>query len=207
MAKRRAPGGGRKSKGPTVPFSMRVPVEMRDELSAAATKRSKQRKMKISDTEEMLIRLRTSFARERDEARDPAMRALGFLFAEAAEQVHLGVPWRSDPFLYRAVKIAISRLLDALEPKGRVKASKQWKEAFAKFAKERIFDGRVPLKAWIDQFSESPEALAKHAVSTVLVVFNRTPMGLSTMKVVSYDKFGIEDARRDLQIKTQGEKS
>ena len=204
--RKRVPGGGRKPQGEfsglTVPFSVRMPATMRDELKSAARKRGKK------EGQELLRRLQDSFTQDRDRARDPAMRALCFLFSELAENAHLGVPgWRLDPFLFRAVKIGIGRLLDALEPRGEIKAPSRWKEAFANFAKDRIFDGHMPMKAWMDQISASPEALAGHAVSTVMVAFNSTHLRLSTMRMdYSKSKYGIEAARRDLGIKRQGKK-
>jgi hypothetical protein len=199
--RKRAPGAGRKPQGEfsrlTVPFSVRMPATMRGELKNAARKRDRK------EGQELLRRLQDSFTQDRDRARDPAMRALCFLFSELAEAAHLGVPgWRSNPFLFQAVKIGIGKLLDALEPPGEVKAPSQWKEAFADFAKDRIFEGRVPVKAWMDQISASPEALASHAVSAVMVAFNSTHLRLSTMRMdYSKSKYGIEAARRDLSIK------
>ena len=186
----------------TSPLTIRMPADMRKELEKAAKARRR------SVSQELMRRLQDSFTRDRDKARDPAMRALSFLFSELAEDVHLGVPrWRSDPFLYRAVKVGIGRLLDALEPPGEVKAPKRWKEAFANFAKDRIFDGRMPVKAWMDQILASPEALAGHAVSTVMVPFNSTHMlRLSTMQV-EYSKYGMASARRDLSVKVTGGKT
>src|SRR5262249_31367426 len=64
-----------------------------------------------------------SFARERELNRDQPTRALCFLFSEIIKD--LSGPERSDwyrsPFLFRAVKISIAKLLDALEPKGEMR--------------------------------------------------------------------------------------
>jgi Arc-like DNA binding dprotein len=201
--RKRAPGAGRKPQGEfsqlTVPFSVRMPAAMRNELKKAARDRGRK------EGQELLRRLQDSFTQDRDRARDPAMRALCFLFSELAENAHLGVRgWRSDPFLFRAVKIGIGRLLDALEPPGEVKASSRWKEAFANFAKDRIFEGHMPVKAWMDQISASPEALAGHAVSAVMVPLNATHLRLTTMRMdYSKSQYGIEAARRDLSIKRE----
>ena len=147
MAKNRRAGGGRKPKGDfsklVAPLSIRMPAEMRKQLEAAARANGR------SLSQELLRRLRESFHRERDKARDPAMRALCFLMAETAhhavgyhkikphppkgltlEEAALGeitleeIPmfdWRSNPFFYRAFKIAFIKLLNALEPQGEIK--------------------------------------------------------------------------------------
>ena len=120
MKKRKhAPGQGRKPKGDfsrlTVPFSVRMPATMRNELKKAARERGR------TEGQELLSRLQGSFNREREKSRDPAMRALCFLFSELAVAVHGNMPepdWRSDPFLFRTIKIGIAKLLNALEPKG-----------------------------------------------------------------------------------------
>jgi hypothetical protein len=98
---------------------------MRGELEAAA----KANRTNIS--QELLRRLQTSFNRDREKARDPAMQALCFLIAEVAQQtagmttpdmrIARILEWRTDPFYFRAFKIAVGKLLDALEPKGEIK--------------------------------------------------------------------------------------
>jgi hypothetical protein len=72
-----------------------------------------------------------SFYRDRDKARDPAMRALCFMIAETAHQavgIHGGKQedspigsWRDNPFYFRAFKIAVGKLLDELEPPGPIR--------------------------------------------------------------------------------------
>ena len=118
--KRRAAGGGRKSQGPVTQLravmSIRLPTEMRGELQKAAKANGN------SVTQELLSRLDASFKQDRKNYRDPATKALCFLFSELAERVHAGTPdWRSDPFLFRAFKIGVTKLLNNLpEPKGKI---------------------------------------------------------------------------------------
>src|SRR5437868_5676678 len=112
MPRKRAPGGGRKPSPytPRAQLTIRMPDDMREQLEAAANQRD------WSLTDELLLRLRVSFGREREERREPAMRALCFLMAELAG--HIVGPaaargkselalydWRSDAFFYRAFKI------------------------------------------------------------------------------------------------------
>jgi hypothetical protein len=125
MARKRAPGGGRKPIGPRVAraqLSLRMPDDLRTELEAAAATRGR------SLTQEMLGRLRESLARERIDRQDPAMRALCFLFQDLAETIHARQPeirrdfkWHRNPFMFRAFKLGVAKLLDALEPPGEIK--------------------------------------------------------------------------------------
>src|SRR3974390_1784966 len=117
--RRRATGAGR---NPSAPFrhsaaqlTVRMPDDMRARLDAAARKKG------WSLSQELLWRLRVSFEKEnyRDQ-RDPATRALCFLIAETAQRVHFNVPleWQRNPFLFKAFKLAVATLLDALQPPG-----------------------------------------------------------------------------------------
>ena len=92
---------------------------MRARLDAAAQKKG------WSLSQELLWRLRVSFEKENyADQRDPATRALSFLIAETAQRVHFCIPveWHRDPFLFRAFKLAVATLLDALEPAGAAKS-------------------------------------------------------------------------------------
>lgn len=131
--RKRAKGGGRKPKGPfselTSPLSIRMPVSLREELENAAQTSGR------SVSQELLRRLSNTFNRDREKARDPDMQALCFLIAETARQA-VGIPipdqlktkktldWRNNPFFFSAFKIAVGKLLDALEPTGTVEAPK-----------------------------------------------------------------------------------
>jgi hypothetical protein len=127
MARKRAPGGGKKPKGEfaqlTSPLSVRMPASLRDELEAAASESGR------SVSQELLRRVQDSFHRDRDKRRDSALRALCYLLAEVVEIVSDAAwsppdarrQWQSDPFVFRATKLAFSKLLDMLEPKGEIR--------------------------------------------------------------------------------------
>src|SRR5437899_2314055 len=87
--RKRAKGGGRKPKGPfselTSQLSIRMPKSMREELVSAAQASGK------GLSQELLDRLSNTFDRDRENARDPDMRALSFLIAETARQA-VGIP-------------------------------------------------------------------------------------------------------------------
>ena len=114
--RKRAPGGGRKPSGPfrhsAAQLTVRMPDDMRARLEAAAQKKG------WSLSQELLWRLRVSFEKDNyADHRDPATRALCFLIAETAQRVRIGirVEWHRNPFLFRAFKLAVAKVLDALE--------------------------------------------------------------------------------------------
>ncbi len=235
MAKRkRAPGGGRKPRGQFAklnsPLSIRMPKEMRTELAAAA------RKGRKSVTQELLRRLQDSFHRDRDKNRDSALRALCFLIGEVAESVSTLGPirtddlrplWRSDPFLFRAFKLAVGKLLDALEPTGELRTPVTAEVARSVEAKIGL---KVPPESveFMLKTYESPEALSNQVflfLWTALhggaasaseamkgrvreVMLRENPQLLGTFdNMWDQEFYGMSAARRDLQIKLQGEKS
>jgi hypothetical protein len=170
----RAPGGGRKPKGEFAklgsPSSIRLPPEMRDQLEAAAQRSGR------SLSQEMLARLDSSLNRDRNKAVDPAMRALCFLFSQLAYSIHWNMPnWRSDRFLFKAIKIGITKLLDALEPSGQIKLPDFWKVHAAWVTDESAFEGNESLMKALAAMRESvipaiqsPESMADYAVREIL---------------------------------------
>lgn len=150
MARKRAPGGGRKPKGPArmrSQLTVRMPDDIRGELaSAVAAKRKRLPNWTLTD--ELVGRLRASFIRERERERDPPLRAWCFLISEVASFIHYETPnWHKNPFWYRAFKFGLIGLLDALEPQGEVRRPKD-------------------LDPSTDE--ETPEAQAEMAVNIVL---------------------------------------
>jgi hypothetical protein len=129
MKRKRAPGAGRKPTGPfaqnAAQLTIRMPTDMRKQLAVSAARRQNGAGWSLS--QELLYRLQHSFDRERDERRDPANRALSYILAEIISFVAgaAGAPyseWRSDPFAFRTIKLAFALVLDALEPKGKIRA-------------------------------------------------------------------------------------
>jgi hypothetical protein len=125
--RKRGPGGGRKPSGPfaknDAQLTIRMPADMRKQLELSAARRLDGKGWKL--TQEMLHRLQRSFDRERDEQRDPTNRALGYILSEVISfvvSVTGGENWRSDPFAFRAVKLAFGLVLEALEPEGKIRA-------------------------------------------------------------------------------------
>jgi hypothetical protein len=156
MARKRAPGGGRKPVGPTAAraqLSVRMPDDLRAELEASAAKRGR------SLTQEMLWRLRVSLNRERIDRQDQVMRAYCFLFTDLAEKLHFRQEgkWHRNPFTFRAFKLAVGKLLDALDPPG---------EAKSPFVK--LKDSDEPLHQQLVEWFKTPESAATHAAALTL---------------------------------------
>ena len=175
--KRRAPGGGRKPQGEVSRLrsvmSFRMPEEMRDELQKAAKESGR------SVTQELLRRVQESFDQDRKNYRDPATKALCFLFSDLAENVHGGTPdWRSDPFLFRAFKIGVTKLLNNLpEPKGKIEPPRLRKFLLDRLSADDPMNETEHVKNWRKQLTrmmKSPEALAKSAVENTLAGYFKT---------------------------------
>jgi hypothetical protein len=132
MARKRknAAGAGRPAKGDFTNLasvlSVRMPADMRAQLEASAAQRNKGKGWSL--TQEMLHRLQRSFDRERDERRDPAVRALCYLLAELIEFVKATADtpepnaWWSDPYAFRVIELAFAKFLAAEKPAGEVRA-------------------------------------------------------------------------------------
>jgi hypothetical protein len=145
------------------------------------------------------------------------MRALCFLIAQMAGQVagltdQKGRPlfhWRTDPFFFRAFKLAVAKLLDALEPVGEMRPPQLMLDA------QLQAEGRQGVAA-VKMFKatyETPEARANNAVETFMSFLMRPSFDEEwsnqtapnhTAKV-RREYYGFLDARRDLQLK--GDKS
>jgi hypothetical protein len=172
----------------------------------------------------MLARLNRSFSRDRDKATDPAMRALNFLFSTLAYSVHWNKPnWRSDKFLFRAIKVGICKLLDALEPSGEAALPDFW-QVFASLTDDPASNAAIrAVREDIVKAIQSPEAMADYAVWMTLHAYlsPRTQnwealRGVAGMpgwdgefddQVLKHQEnqyYGMKDARRDLAMK--GEK-
>lgn len=217
MAKKRAPGGGMKPRGEysglTSVLSLRMPAEMREELEKAARARSRKENKDISLSQELLGRLRRSFVRDSNEARDPALQAVCYLIGEVAEGVTSPFPirfgnlrplWRSNPFLFRAFKLAVGKLLDALEPKGEIKTP-----VTLEVAKGHTLDLTFP--SFVANRYQTPEALADFVAAGIWQALIRTtPLTVMDPRITRWDlnvDYDMDRARRDLSVKPQGGKS
>jgi hypothetical protein len=189
--RKRAPGAGRKPKGDKAmpSFTWRMPADMRSKLEAAAKKNG----LNLSD--ELLRRVRTSFSIEREQERDPALRALNFVIAQLAERISSGMyvadrkarlllqeDWRTDPFKFAAFKFAVGKLLDALDPPepeytGDLSAAelaaikKRARQESEKWAAEKFGPEFVKI---VNEIHKTPEAYGSHTFGALWDQLTRT---------------------------------
>jgi len=215
MMRKRATGGGRKPSPhtPRAQLTVRMPEDMRAQLEAAARKHGGDWTL----TDELVGRIRTSFLREREQDRDPAMRALCFLVSQLARHIvgpgrMPAATWRSDPFFYEAFKIAVGQLLNALTPPGRAKRYKVTLTA----------KGTHSADEHVHRYAASfqnTEARAAHTVDLILSLLREIPDSISSLlrdeeikkltalaPSVERQLYGMADAARDLAIRPQSNK-
>jgi hypothetical protein len=131
MARKRAPGGGRKPISATAarPLTIRIDDDLRGQLEAAADRRAKQKRkqgLNWNLSQEILHRLRWSINKEREDRRNPVMRDLCFLISDMASrelQIDFSEQrsWHRDPFIFRAFRSAVAKLLERLQPPGEMR--------------------------------------------------------------------------------------
>jgi hypothetical protein len=132
--RKRASGAGMKPRGEFAglgsTLTVRMPANMRAQLELEAAARDR------SISQELMRRLQESFHRDAEKTRDPALYALIFLIVAIAERLEGGIliatgkarseilsEWRTDPFKFKAFKIAVGKLLDGLdEPRGKLQS-------------------------------------------------------------------------------------
>jgi hypothetical protein len=220
MPRKRAPGAGRKPAGPISGklsnFSTRITKETRSALESEASATGQS----ISQVAERLIRAGLTSSRDRD----PAMRALCFLIAQLAGHIvgpklmevegsKSEIPlycWRSSPFFYRAFKIAVGQLLDALEPRGPIR---QYDRVIT--TNEAELD--PSLKRYLESF-KTPEARAEYSVDYILTAFRSVPHWTEAVReeqrkfvsdaenpTLTREFYAMPDAARDLAIKPKSQ--
>ena len=182
-------------------LSLRMPAKMREELEKAAKKQGR----KLS--QEVLSRLNYSLDESRRKSRDRTVRALSYLIEEIAEGVTLGAHsigkfpdlwplWRSNPFLFRAFKLAVGQVLDGLEPRGKIKSP-----ATLRVAKHIELDLTEP--RFVADIYKSPEALADFVATGILHALTRTTLKKREDRKTRWDwdgDYAMESARRDLSL-------
>ena len=125
-ARKRRPGGGRKPAGDIhgkiETFSTRISRETRQALDDEA-RRSGQ---SVSQVAERLLIL--GLKTKRDREKDDPMRALSFLIDQLAITVSAypaggaALNWRTNPFIFKSLRLAIYGLMKRLAPPGEIRA-------------------------------------------------------------------------------------
>jgi hypothetical protein len=188
-----------------------MPADMRAELDAAAQRRG------WSLTQELLWRVRLSLSKERLDHHFPATRALCFLIGEIARQVSYLPPqeeWYRDPFMFKAFKLAVAKLLDALEPAGEMRSPWTNAEASSELVKWEIDSWKTPETAANRAASLTlqslfqPAKLSEKAKSVFRQVSKLSPdnAGIMDLLVEQLERtfYGSSDARRDLGLDKKG---
>jgi hypothetical protein len=205
----------------TSSLTIRIPEDMRKRLeSEAATKDE-------SVAQVLLWHLRRSFNRDREVERDPAIRAFCFLFAELSDRLRWGAGpppaiWERNPFVFRAFRIAVEKLLGSFEPKGKMKRPPF--ESFLKVTEEysnrgiltpsmvkemakvwgspeRAADNAVRMTLFDLAGWKSPQAIARYWNNRTRHDENLRDISSRHIKDAERTWYGMADVRRDLQIK------
>jgi hypothetical protein len=122
------------------------------------------------------VRLQASYRREREEKRrSPATRALCLLLTEVTVRMTPYIPeWHRNPFTFRAFRLALGGLLEALEPPGDIAYPQEYKSfSDALRAGGQEYGALVARAgaAGADRFDEShktPDALAGYILRNLI---------------------------------------
>ena len=185
MIKKRRAGGGRKPKGAfstlTAPLTIRMPAEMREQLKIAAKANG------TNVSQEMMRRLQQSFDRDDDWAtNDPVTRGLtailheviGYVSESYEGHIYDGKPdWDSDPFGFATFRLALGKLLGAMQPKGKIVPPFDWKRLIEKC--EFKSEEEKNLASFSLASFKSPEARSEYIANWIWSALHRTsPPGL-----------------------------
>jgi hypothetical protein len=228
--RKRAPGGGRKpNPNKKMMFSTRLEPGVLTALKAAAEKWPGQN---VSTFAEFLI---NKGLREREEAkRDPALKGLLFLIAQLAERFGGGnlaasIPetvvrsalqkeWRTDLFTFRAFKIAVGKLLEALEepPAPWMPITKKQREAYAMERAKKFGDDPAFTKLFLETY-KSPESLAAYEFAHFWTSVVKSDLPFTERerewmrddprlgRVVEREYYGFQGALKALELKPEEE--
>jgi len=213
--KKRKPGAGRKPAGPFKNNTAQLTIRMPDDLRRRLERSAKKKRWSLS--QELLYRLRVSYgSRHEEQFQPPATRAICFLVGHITGMLTLPevqdrnlALWHRDPFQFRAFRLAVSKLLEALEPRGDIQSP------YGPLL-ERLPD----LPFWSTQmtaFVRTPEILADWVVTSILgqmlnprseieASIRETSVGLSNADLKRYAEhlsdslYDIARAKRDLEI-------
>lgn len=212
--RKRAPGGGRKPKGELrqldAPFSLRMPADLRKQLENAAKRNGR------SISQEMLRRVRSSFLKERDRGIDPSIRALSFLIWCIHQQIFLksvwadnswgdpvteGRHWRTNASFYKAFSAAVQTLLGKFQPVGNDSLMTASPEDVGVEVANHIW--------WELNNPQLYDLLLKKMLNELeMTLEDDPPMRELFTRYRQSNKeiyYGLADAKRDLQLNSEGE--
>jgi len=195
MAAKRAPGGGRKPKGPfkgkTAVFTTRIRPEVRGALDRQAQRNNR------SVSQEVEYRLEQSLEKPRLSEKAlgaPRNRALGYIvarFGATIEQM-TGENWREDKFTFEALKSAIDTVLFDLAPEGSAKPARRI---------ERSLSGQAALRGRQALTPESVGASFAHGLLMQMEAMEKPPLNHPKNERYADEFYLMPDLRRDLGYK------
>ena len=208
MKRKRKSGAGRKPRGPSsknsAVMTVRMPSDLRGQLERSAEKKG------WSLSQELLWRLDSSYKKQRNRERaTPVTRALSFLFGELISRVAFpdrSGGWHRNPFLFRALRLAIDKLLEALEPPGDVQGPyEEGLELYAHshFSSEEIVASYMTPEARADLAAKQLlDALMRPdpRMETGLRELRSHPVHGPVAEMLLDDFYGFADVRRDMGI-------
>ena len=151
MARKRAPGGGRKPlgefRGKAATLTTRITTETRRALDSAA------RKSRRSLSQEIERRLTDSIQKDLIRDRQPHIRALGETFMLMVQGVErrTGHRWCDDAFTAEALRHGLNFLISHFGPDGTPTLPKRLKEAAAKLPPELAQHYREPTEIGLSE--------------------------------------------------------
>ena len=151
MARKRAPGGGRKPKGEirgkAATLTTRITTETRQALDSAA------RKNRRSLSQEVERRLIDSVQKDLSRDRQPHIRALGEVFMTMVKGVErrTGHRWCDNSFTAEAVRHGLNFLISHFGSNGATTLPKKLKEAAAKLPPELAQHYREPTEIGLSE--------------------------------------------------------
>jgi hypothetical protein len=224
MAKRRRkPGAGRKPKPDRkVLFTIRLLPHVLAELKAQAQTWQNGNGNVSAFTETLIHK---SLQERAEEKRDPALKALLYMIGQLTERFsdtmflkgNFRSRWRDDPFVFRAFKVAVHRLLDKLEEPLNDPAVGQIRMEETVAALKEFGAPPEWKKAYIEM-CKSPEKFGNFAFSLFWMDATRTdplPDGLrnivrrypQTERTIEREFYGLTQAVHDLELKPKTAKS
>jgi hypothetical protein len=227
IVRKRKAGGGRKPKGPirskSEVFTTRITPDTRASIEAEAERSGQS----ISQVAERLLLLGMETRRRRQNNR--SLRALCFLVEALALRIgsvqwqdvsqykdprrrkiieSLQEDWRTDPFRYRALTLAVQSLFDALKPSGEIKLNNLAEVRPEDLAPLEVSPALIELMKHI---YTSPENLAAYHFANLWTQMNREhPLSENERELMGHGSwvgemmreefYGLQDARNDLAL-------
>jgi hypothetical protein len=202
MPRKRAPGAGRKPADKAGPKTQTILARVHPDLKRRIDLVAKA--ANISMSSEIVSLLELGLEARDDRRRDDPLRAICYLIAETANACRAftdakGKPLFevTDPFVFRAFKLAVAQLLDWLEPKGKIVS-----------IVDRVGDAFQDTPPAIVDSYRTPEARAQAAAQFIWSIV-RTPASADDLQMARNWKpfgarlerfyYGMADVRRDLK--------